>query len=188
MTTEIRKTVSDIWWLFLLQGIATLILGGLLIISPGMTTAVLVQFLGAYWLVSGIFSIIGIFVGDREIHWGWFLLNGVLGILAGISVLNHPLLSTIMLPTMLVYLIAIEGIIMGIVSLINAFKGGGWGAGVWGVVSIIFHSVWLAPFGCSCIICRDGRLWRGRRHCLDRGFVPYARLVVPCLIFRSQWA
>ena len=138
MTTEIRKTTSDIWWLFLLQGIATLILGLLLVISPGMTTAVLVQFLGAYWLVSGIFSIVRIFVGDREIHWGWLLLSGVLGILAGIAVLKHPLLSTIMLPTMLVYLIAIEGIVMGVVSLIDAFKGGGWGAGIWGVVSIIF--------------------------------------------------
>ena len=138
MTTEIRKTTSDIWWLFLLQGIATLILGVLLVISPGMTTAVLVQFLGVYWLVSGIFSIVGIFVGDREIHWGWLLLSGVLGILAGIAVLKHPLLSTILLPTMLVYLIAIEGIVMGVVSLIEAFKGGGWGAGIWGVVSIIF--------------------------------------------------
>jgi len=103
-----------------------------------MTTAVLVQFLGVYWLVSGIFSIVGIFVGDREIHWGWLLLSGVLGILAGIAVLKHPLLSTILLPTMLVYLIAIEGIVMGVVSLIEAFKGGGWGAGIWGVVSIIF--------------------------------------------------
>ena len=138
MTTEIRKTTSDIWWLFLLQGIATLILGVLLVISPGMTTAVLVQFLGVYWLVSGIFSIVGIFVGDREIHWGWLLLSGVLGILAGIAVLKHPLLSTTLLPTMLVYLIAIEGIVMGVVSLIEAFKGGGWGAGIWGVVSIIF--------------------------------------------------
>ena len=138
MTTEIRKTVSDIWWLFLLQGIATLILGVLLVISPGMTTAVLVQFLGVYWLVSGIFSIVGIFVGDREIHWGWLLLSGVLGIRAGIAVLKHPLLSTILLPPMLLYLIAIEGIVMGVVSLIEAFKGGGWGAGIWGVVSIIF--------------------------------------------------
>jgi uncharacterized membrane protein HdeD (DUF308 family) len=136
--TEMRKTPAHIWWLFLLQGIATLILGLLLLISPGMTTAIIVQFLGAYWLVSGIFSIVGIFVGDREIHWGWFLLNGVLGILAGIAVLKHPLLSTILLPTMLVYFIAIEGIVMGIVGLIGAFKGGGWGAGVWGVVSIIF--------------------------------------------------
>jgi len=138
MTTEIRKTASDIWWLFLLQGIATLILGVLLVISPGMTTAVLVQFLGVYWLVSGIFSIVGIFVGDREIHWGWLLLSGVLGILAGIAVLKHPLLSTILLPTILVYLIAIEGIVMGVVNLIEAFKGGGWGTGIWGVVSIIF--------------------------------------------------
>ena len=138
MTTEVRKSLSDIWWLVLLQGIATLILGVLLVISPGMTTAVLVQFLGVYWLVSGIFSIVGIFVGDREIHWGWLLLSGVLGILAGIAVLKHPLLSTILLPTMLVYLIAIEGIVMGVVSLIDAFKGGGWGAGIWGVVSIIF--------------------------------------------------
>jgi uncharacterized membrane protein HdeD (DUF308 family) len=141
--TAISKPLAESWWLVLLQGIATLILGVLLVTAPGMTTVVLVTLLGIYWLVSGIFSIVGIFVGDTGVPWGWLLFSGILGILAGIVVLDHPLWSAIMLPTVLAIFIAIQGIIMGVVGLIQAFKGGGWGAGIWGVVSIIIGIVLL---------------------------------------------
>ena len=36
------------WWLVLLNGLAALIIGVLLLVSPGVTTAVLVQLLGIY--------------------------------------------------------------------------------------------------------------------------------------------
>lgn len=138
-----RKPLSEAWWIFLLQGIATLILGLLLLISPGMTLVVLVTFMGIWWLVGGIFSIVGIFLPDRSVPWGWFLFNGILGILAGIAVLNHPLLATVLIPTVLVIFIAVDGIIFGVIGLIQAFQGGGLGSGVWGVISIIFGIILL---------------------------------------------
>ena len=45
---------SDIWWLFLLQGAAGIILGLMLLTAPGLTTVALVTFLGYYWLIMGI--------------------------------------------------------------------------------------------------------------------------------------
>lgn len=139
-----RGSLSEAWWLFLLQGIATLILGLLFLISPGMTLAVAVAFMGTWWLVGGIFSIVGIFLPHRSVPWGWLLFNGILGILAGIAVLNHPLLVTVLIPTVLVIFIAVDGIIFGVIGLIQAFQGGGLGSGVWGVISILFGIILLA--------------------------------------------
>ena len=45
MTTElVAPRISANWWLVLVQGIATLILGVFLVMAPAMTTAVLVLF------------------------------------------------------------------------------------------------------------------------------------------------
>jgi uncharacterized membrane protein HdeD (DUF308 family) len=134
---------TGLWWVVLLEGIAILILGILLLIAPGMTTLVLVQFVGIYWLVSGIFSIVEIFVGDKRTHWGWLLFFGILGILAGLVVLRHPLASAILIPTFIVIYLGITGIIMGITSLIHGFQGrGGW-AIVLGIVDILIGLVLL---------------------------------------------
>jgi len=127
------------WWLVLINGIAVLILGLLLLTNTKATLFIMIQFLGIYWLVAGIFSIIGIFVDKTS--WGWKLFSGILGIIAGILVLNHPLWSAILVPTTLVFILGIQGIIVGIVGIIQAFKGAGWGAGILGALSIIFGLV-----------------------------------------------
>lgn len=129
------------WWLVLINGIAALILGILLITSTGSTVFILVQFLGIYWLVSGIFQIIGIFLDNTA--WGWKLFAGILGILAGIVILNHPLISPLVVGTTLVIIMGVQGIIFGIAGLVAAFKGGGWGAGILSALSIIFGIVLL---------------------------------------------
>jgi uncharacterized membrane protein HdeD (DUF308 family) len=130
------------WWLVLINGIAALILGILLITSTGSTVLILVQFLGIYWLVSGIFQIIGMFIDSTA--WGWKLFGGILGILAGIIILNHPLISPLIVGGTLVIVLGVQGIVFGIVSLVAAFQGGGWGAGIMGALSIIFGIVLLA--------------------------------------------
>lgn len=130
------------WWLVLIQGIAALILGLFLISSPGATLFILIQFLGIYWLISGIFQIIGMFIDSTA--WGWKLFAGIIGILAGIAVLNHPLWSALLVPTVLVFILGIQGIIVGIVGIVTAFKGAGWGAGILGALSIVFGIVLLA--------------------------------------------
>jgi uncharacterized membrane protein HdeD (DUF308 family) len=124
------------WWLILLQGIAALVLGFLLLTDAGMTTLVLVQFLGAYWFIDGIFRIVSIFI-DRT-GWGWKLFGGIVGILAGIFILRHPLWSAFLVPETIALLIGILGILAGGAQLYSAFKGAGWGAGILGALSIIF--------------------------------------------------
>jgi uncharacterized membrane protein HdeD (DUF308 family) len=129
------------WWVVLLQGIAFLVLGFFLITASGLTTVVLVQVLGFYWLFSGILSIVLIFVDQSQ--WGWKLVVGILGILAGILVIQHPLWSGVLVTATVVLLIAIQGIIVGIIGLVQAFKGAGWGAGILGALSVLFGIILL---------------------------------------------
>lgn len=137
------KKISYIpWWIVLIQGIMSLIFGLLFLTSPAMTTAVLVQFMAIYWLIGGVLNIIQIFM-DSSL-WGLKLFSGVLGIIAAIAVLQHPLWSTILVPTVIVIFIAIDGLVIGITSLILAFMSGDWGAGVLGILSIIFGIILLA--------------------------------------------
>ena len=83
MTTAIVPVPRpNVWWLFLLQGIAAIILGLMLITAPGATLVVMVTFLGFYWLIEGILALVHIFV-DRSVPWIWSLLVGIVGFVFG---------------------------------------------------------------------------------------------------------
>jgi len=128
------------WWVLLLQGIAAVVLGVLLFARPGVTTLILVQFVGWYWLVTGIFGLATLFV-DKTL-WGWRLFGGLLGVLAGGMVISRPLWSTVVVATVYIIILGINGLLIGTVDIVNAFRGAGWGTGAFGVLSIVL-SVWL---------------------------------------------
>ena len=144
MTTDTLEgeATNTPWWLVLLEGIAAIIIGTLLFASTGATMVVLVQILGLYWLIKGIFEIISIFIDSSQ--WGWKLFAGIIGILAGIVILQHPLVSTFLVPGVVTIIVGITGIFMGIVGLVRAFQGGGWGVGILAVLSILLGVLILA--------------------------------------------
>lgn len=129
------------WWLVLLQGIAMLIIGLLLITNTGMTVYTLTVFLGVYWLIGGIFDLVGMFVDHSQ--WGWKLASGILGILAGVIIVRNPMWSAVILTSALVWLLAFAGIIIGVLGLIRAFGGAGLGAGVLAVISLVLGVILL---------------------------------------------
>ena len=135
------ETVASVpgnpWWIILVEGIFALIFGILLITAPGATSVFLVTVLGFYFLIRGIFSIIEIFIPNTGTHWGWLLCMGILGIIAGMVVLRHPIYATVFVGTLLILIVAIDALLMGILGLIRAFTGAGWGPGILGVLSII---------------------------------------------------
>lgn len=151
METQPNNTLlKDLWWLLLLQGISAIVLGILLLTQPASTTDVIVVFIGAYWLVSGVFAIVRIFTASGRAHWGWSLLSGLISIIAGIFVLKHPLISAFILPVTLVVVIAVFGIMAGILDLIRGFKGDGVGAFILGILNILIGILlWLNPFAAA---------------------------------------
>jgi uncharacterized membrane protein HdeD (DUF308 family) len=149
MDRQMRLTSEELarlpWWMVLLEGIAAIILGVLLLTSPGMTTLVFVQMLGFYWLIVGILALVSLFV-DRSL-WGWKLCSGILGILAGLVIIRHPLWSALFIPALLVVLLAVQALIQGVIKIVESFRGGGFGVFVLGILNILLGVLLLsAPF------------------------------------------
>jgi uncharacterized membrane protein HdeD (DUF308 family) len=123
------------WWLTLIQGIAAVIIGGLLIFQPLTTTVILVLFFGWWWLISGIFELGSLFV-DRT-AWGWRLFTGLLSVFAGIYIIGAPLMGAAVVVGVATLMLGINGMVIGIVDIIKAFQGAGWGKGALGVLSLV---------------------------------------------------
>jgi uncharacterized membrane protein HdeD (DUF308 family) len=159
MTAPRPSAASDFWWLPLLQGIAALIVGILLLTNPAATLVTLVIFLGVYWFIGGIFEIVSLFL-DRT-HWGWKLVSGILGILAGIVIVQNPLWSAILVPATLVWILGIFGIIIGAIELFRAVQGAGWGVGILGVISIILGLILLGgnPLVATIVLVYVAAIW-----------------------------
>ena len=67
-----EKMGAQPWWVVFVEGIVALVTGGLLLISPERTMALLVLFMGIFWLVAGIIEIVSIF--SNKSKWGLKLL------------------------------------------------------------------------------------------------------------------
>lgn len=133
------------WWLLLLWGFFTLIVGGLFLFNPGQTMAFLIIFLGAYWLVGGIFTIASLVVDKSNMGWKIFL--SVINILAGIVILTYPLYSTIFVFTFLIIFLGFWALFIGAAHLYHAYTAKDAGNAVLGIISLIFGLLLLLnPF------------------------------------------
>jgi uncharacterized membrane protein HdeD (DUF308 family) len=133
------------WWLLLVWGILTLLIGCMFLITPGLTVELLITFMGAYWLVGGLFAI-GSLVVDRS-HMGWKVFLAVINILAGILILLHPLFAAFFALSFLVIFIGFWALFIGVSHLYHAYTMKDAGNGVLGVISMIFGLLLLVnPF------------------------------------------
>jgi len=137
------------WGFLLIQGIAMVIIGAILLWAPAKTAAqswvLLVTLLGIYWIISGVLDLVHMFTDHTG--WGWKLFMGLVSILAGFYVVAYPIAAAVVLPRVFVLVLGIWGILQGIIALILAFKGGGWGLGALGVIGIIFGGILVANYG-----------------------------------------
>lgn len=143
------------WWLILIEGIALLIIGGLFLTSPAQTAVLVTTVLGIFWLIQGILSIVSIFLDHSA--WGWKLIVGILGIIAGIVILQHPMWAPLVVGATLVIVLGIQAIMMGIIQLIMALQGGGWGLAILGIVTLILgaillFNVWVATISLPVVL------------------------------------
>lgn len=130
------------WWIPLIEGIALLIVGVLLLTSPIDTVLLLTRVLGLFWFLGGIFEIVSIFI-DRS-AWGWKLIGGIIGLLAGYYLIMAPVAGALVLGFTIIVMLGIQALLLGIVNLVQAVRGGGWGIGVLGIINIIFGVILLS--------------------------------------------
>jgi uncharacterized membrane protein HdeD (DUF308 family) len=134
------------WWLLLIDGFALAIIGGVMLWGTMEarveTYHLIVVFLGLWWVIRGIMDIVSMFVDHSQ--WGWKLFIGIVSIIAGGYILAYPIVSGLVIPRVFVFVLGFWGLVNGIVLLIMAFRGGGWGAGILGVLEIIIGVVLMA--------------------------------------------
>jgi len=146
---EISAAIGSMpWWLVLVWGILAIIIGLMFITTPLITTYYLVLFMGVYWFVGGIFTLASLF-SDKS-NMGWKIFLAVISMLAGIAIMAQPLFGSIIVLTMLVFLIGFWGILIGGTKLYEAFRSKDAGAGILGALSIIFGIILLIfPWGAA---------------------------------------
>lgn len=133
--SQFLRTVASGWWRVLIWGILTVVLGILLISTPAITAVWMFTLLGAYFVVGGIFDIVGA-VMDRVGDWGWQLLLGILYVVAGLAVLQAPVLATVVSVQLLYFFIAFSAVVGGIIKIVQALMAIG-RVGFWGVLGVL---------------------------------------------------
>lgn len=158
MTDEIPQTgqmQSDQklfpWWIMLLWGILTLIVGGMFLLNPGQTMEFFMIFLGAYWLISGLFTITSLVV-DRS-NMGLKIFLSVINILAGIIILVHPIYALLFATGFAIIFLGFWACFIGASHIFQAYKAKDAGNAVLGVISIIFGLLLLVnPFIAAALV------------------------------------
>ena len=79
------------WWALALRGLFAVLFGLLAFFMPRITLLTLVLLFGAYVLLDGIFDIVAAIRSPRH-HWA-LILEGVVGIVAGILTLGWPAIT-----------------------------------------------------------------------------------------------
>lgn len=101
-------------WLIGLRGLFMLLAGIYAVIFPLQALTVLVLLGGALFLVDGVLGLWAITFGGARTGNFWFdVVRNVLSILMGVLILFSPVLATILTTTFLIYLIAIQALIVG---------------------------------------------------------------------------
>jgi uncharacterized membrane protein HdeD (DUF308 family) len=136
------------WWLTLISGILAIVVGALLLwgnlVTQVKTYFLLVEVLGIWWLVDGIFDIVHMFTDHRQ--WGWKLFIGIVSIIAGGYIIMHPIIAGIELPSIFVLVLGIWGVIKGALMIVMAFKGGGGAYAILGIFAVFFGIVLIVAY------------------------------------------
>jgi uncharacterized membrane protein HdeD (DUF308 family) len=131
---------SGHWWALALRGAIAILFGLAALLRPGIALQALILLFGAYVLVDGVFSVVGVFGGTRGGTPRWLLLvEGVAGILAGLIAFVFPILTAVFS----LYLIAAWAIVTGIAEIATAIRlrkeiQGEWALIVGGILSVLF--------------------------------------------------
>ena len=83
------KFLSRAWWALLIRGILAIVFAATAVVWPGITLTVLAIMFGAWVLVDGVFALVSAFI-HRQGQWGWQILEGLVGIAAGLIAFIAP--------------------------------------------------------------------------------------------------
>jgi uncharacterized membrane protein HdeD (DUF308 family) len=108
------------WWILAVRGLVAVVFGLLALIWPEITVLTLVLVFGAYALVDGLFALVAA-VRGRQLAGGgrgWLVLEGLLGVGAGIVALVWPDITALAL----LWVIAFWAVLTGVLEIVAAVR------------------------------------------------------------------
>ncbi len=85
------------WWLFLLRGIAAVVLGVLAFAWPAITFVTLLLLFGIYALADGVLALAAAIMGTGTAPRWWLAIVGIAGLGAGVMTFLRPDIATTVL-------------------------------------------------------------------------------------------
>lgn len=124
---EVYSSLKDrsvkYWWVVLLGGVISVIIGILAFAAPRLTALVLLYLIAAWALITGILQIVSGIELRKQIKDEWVLvLCGIISVLFALFVFVRPGEGALAL----ILVIGLFAIVFGILQLILAFKVRGW--------------------------------------------------------------
>ncbi|KAB1942007.1 HdeD family acid-resistance protein [Brevibacterium linens] len=140
-TGAVRSLMTELgkgaFWAVLIRGILAVLFGILLLAAPAAMAVALGIWVGAWFIVDGIFEIAHALQARKQnLSWGWELAGGIAYVIGGIVIMIVPLTFAIMGGTVILLMMASGMLIRGVLSVASkSFKG--WSKAL-GVLDIIF--------------------------------------------------
>ena len=140
-TGAVRSLMTELgkgaFWAVLIRGILAVLFGILLFSAPAAMALALGIWVGAWFIVDGIFEIAHALQARKQnLSWGWELAGGIAYVIGGIVIMIVPQTFAVMGGTVILLMMASGMLIRGILSVASkSFKG--WSK-VLGVLDIIF--------------------------------------------------
>ncbi|HEX5634586.1 MAG TPA: HdeD family acid-resistance protein [Gemmatimonadales bacterium] len=113
------RGASAHWWVWLFQGLAGVVVGMLTFRNPGITALVLLFFIAAHAILTGLFEVVTAVRVRKEIEGeGWIIAAGVASILFGVLLVARPGAGALALITVIGAYAAVVGVLL----LLGAFR------------------------------------------------------------------
>lgn len=110
------------FWITLLRGMLAITLGVALVLQPDKARPMLVNFMGMFWLVSGIVSLRWGVHGERAR--GLSLLAGATGVLAGVGMLSPTFTRGMVGEDVLLSVLGLIILLTGLMHVFGGFRTG----------------------------------------------------------------
>lgn len=145
--------VHKMWGWYLALGIVLILSGAYVILAGGAGTLASVIVIGAVVLVAGIAQLIGAFMSRGAGHVILLLLVGVLDVIVGVMLMQHPGLGALTLTLLLAVLFVFGGFFRFITALTLRFPHYVWAA-FSGIISVVLGVLlWMQwPFSAAWFI------------------------------------
>jgi uncharacterized membrane protein HdeD (DUF308 family) len=118
------RSVTTLWWLFVLFGVATLGVGVFFVVSPHETLSTFTVIAGIFLLVDGVLAIFGSISAKGDGR-GLLAMIGVLSALAGLVLIKKPFDTLVVFTLIVGAWFVVAGIVRFVVALASPEARGG---------------------------------------------------------------